>query len=177
LRLGHNWRPIQEGKLPGFAGTYNKAGWGGRAIDGYNGWSARGAYFLQASSNSKFHGAVAIGNYVYHLDSRSNYGETFSWNSQLSLLQRNRWYAIEQYLKLNDPGKANGQLTVWIDGRRIFNKTNFRFRETTQLKIEMLWLNFYHGGTSKPKSTYYLYIDNLVIASKYIGPMRKGTRN
>ncbi len=173
LRLGNGWQPTDGGKLPGFAGTYNKAGWGGRAIDGYNGWSARGAYFLQASPNSKFDGTVPLGNYVYHLDGNSDYGETISWNSALSLLQKNRWYAIEQYLKLNDPGQANGQLAVWLDGRKIFDKTDLRFRKTTQLKIESLWLNFYHGGINKPESTYYVYIDNLVIASEYIGPMRK----
>ncbi|SER27430.1 hypothetical protein SAMN05421690_10164 [Nitrosomonas sp. Nm51] len=172
LRFGNNWRPNETGKMPGFSGTYNKAGWGGRAIDGYNGWSARGAYFLQASPNSKYSGAIPLGNYVYHLDSQSNYGDMISWNNTLSLLQKNRWYAVEQFLKLNDPDMANGELTVWIDGRKVFHKSDFRFRETTELKIESLWLNFFHGGTAKPASTYFVYIDNLVIASQYIGPMR-----
>ncbi|MCP5244352.1 MAG: hypothetical protein H6940_13165, partial [Burkholderiales bacterium] len=172
LRFGNNWQPTDAGKLPGFSGTYDRAGWGGRAIDGYNGWSARGAYFLEASPNSKYSGAIPLGNYVYHLDSQSNYGETIPWNNPLNLLQKNHWYAVEQFLKLNDPGIANGELTVWIDGRKIFQKTDLRFRETTDLKIESLWLNFYHGGTAKPETTYFLYIDNLVIASRYIGPMR-----
>ncbi|WP_090634078.1 polysaccharide lyase [Nitrosomonas marina] len=172
LRFGNNWQPTDGGKLPGFSGTYDRAGWGGRAIDGYNGWSARGAYFLQASLNSKYNGTIPLGNYVYHLDSQSNYGETISWNSTLSLLQKNRWHAVEQFLKLNDPGMANGELTVWIDGRKIYHKSDLRFRETKELNIESLWLNFYHGGTAKPASTFFVYIDNLVIASRYIGPMR-----
>ncbi len=176
IRFSNNWHPTESGKLPGFSGTYNRAGWGGRAVDGYNGWSARGTYHLQASPNSKYNGAIPLGNYVYHMDSNSNYGEMVSWNSELNLLQKNRWYAIEQYLKLNDPGKANGQLTVWIDGKKIFNRDNFRFRETKQLKIESLWLNFYHGGLDKPKSTFYAYIDNLVIASRYIGPIRPSSQ-
>ncbi|PTN11627.1 polysaccharide lyase [Nitrosomonas aestuarii] len=172
LRFGDNWRPTDGGKLPGFAGTYNTAGWGGRAVDGYNGWSARGLFFLEASSNSTFEGAIPLGNYVYHPDSNTNYGENVSWNSAINLLQKNRWYAIEQYLKLNDPDKSNGQLTVWIDGKKVLDKTDFRFRKTDQLKIENLWLNFYHGGIDKPRSTFYLYIDNLVIATRYIGPMK-----
>jgi len=171
VRFSNDWHPIESGKLPGFSGTYNKAGWGGRAVDGYNGWSARGTFHLQASPNSKYNGAIPLGNYVYHMDSNSDYGEMVSWNSELNLLQKNRWYAIEQYLKLNDPGKANGELTVWIDGKKIFNRNDFRFRETSQLKIESLWLNFYHGGLDKPKTTFYVYIDNLVIATRYIGPM------
>src|SRR5690606_19066002 len=46
LRLGENWdSTVDGGKLPGFAGTYNRGGWGGRKSDGRNGWSARGAFF------------------------------------------------------------------------------------------------------------------------------------
>src|SRR5690606_10930645 len=44
LRLGDNWNPLVGGKLPGFAGTYDRAGWGLRMSNGENGWSARGRY-------------------------------------------------------------------------------------------------------------------------------------
>ena len=46
-----------SGKAPGFFGTYGRAGWGGRPSDGYNGWSARGAFYGSNGRN---------GYYVYH---------------------------------------------------------------------------------------------------------------
>ena len=44
LRLADDWDPARGGKLPGIAGTYGRAGWGGRRVDGRNGWSARGLF-------------------------------------------------------------------------------------------------------------------------------------
>ena len=34
-------------------------------------------------------------------------------------------------------------------------------------------MNVYHGGTSPAASDMHLYIDNVVIARRYIGPMRR----
>ena len=44
LRFADDWNPQRGGKLPGLAGTYGRAGWGGRPVDGKNGWSARGLF-------------------------------------------------------------------------------------------------------------------------------------
>lgn len=40
LRLTDDWNPRRGGKLPGISGTYGRAGWGGRPVDGTDGWSA-----------------------------------------------------------------------------------------------------------------------------------------
>ena len=70
---------------------------------------------------------------------------------------------------MNTPGEKDGVLRAWVDGRLAFEKTDVRFRRSDQLKIEQVWMNVYHGG----KSPYdqHLFIDNVVIAKKYIGPM------
>ena len=44
LRLADDWKPERGGKLPGIAGTYGRAGWGGRPVNGTDGWSARGLF-------------------------------------------------------------------------------------------------------------------------------------
>ena len=44
LRLADDWSPKRGGKLPGIGGTYGRAGWGGRKVDGTDGWSARGLF-------------------------------------------------------------------------------------------------------------------------------------
>ena len=47
LRFGDDWKQtVQGGKMPGVAGTYGRAGWGGRKVKGKNGWSARGQFLF-----------------------------------------------------------------------------------------------------------------------------------
>ncbi len=174
LRLADTWNQKQEGgKLPGISGTYGVAGWGGRTSDGYNGWSARGAYSFTVADNNPLAGLHPIGSYCYHADLEDRYGDIWIWNKGYrGFLENNRWYSIEQYVKLNTPGEKNGVLKAWIDGELAFEKTNLRFRHTDTLKIDEIWMNVYHGGTSPSPYDQHLFIDNVVIAKKYIGPIK-----
>lgn len=168
LRLGDDWDPERGGKLPGIGGTYGRAGWGGRPSDGRNGWSARGQF------NGRKEGKTPIGYYCYHADMRGRYGSGWIWEKdKLGYLENNRWYCIEQYAKMNTPGKNDGILRGWVDGRLAFEKKDVRMRDVAELKIETIWINIYHGGTWPSPSEDHLYIDNVVIAKKYIGPMHK----
>lgn len=175
LRLGDSWDQIVSGgKLPGFAGTYNRGGWGGRKADGFNGWSGRGAFLKSLSLPGSNERLTPLGSYVYHAGQSGFYGDRWAWNkSQAALLENNRWYCIEQYVRLNDPGTFNGELTVWLDGRRVFSKQDIQFRKSPELKIEEVWFNFYHGGSAKAAETQHLFIDNVVIAREYIGPVQR----
>jgi len=168
LRLADDWNPeIQGGKLPGISGTYNRAGWGGRRVNGHDGWSARGLFGRQRD------GLTAIGFYCYHVDMAGRYGSNWAWDrDRLGYLGNNRWYSVEQYVRLNDPGQNNGVLRGWIDGKPAFEKTDVRMRDSADLKIEMVWLNVYQGGTQPAPTEDHLYIDNVVIARSYIGPAK-----
>ncbi|MBL8445223.1 MAG: hypothetical protein JNK52_14330 [Zoogloeaceae bacterium] len=172
LRFGEDWDPVATGgKLPGLAGTYERAGWGGRKPDGSNGWSARGAFFQLLTSEPDFNEFRAIGSYVYHVDGASEYGDPVGWNlGPTGMLQKNRWYSIEQHVKLNTPGAADGVLRAWIDGRLAYERTDLRYRSVPDLRIESVWMNVYHGGIAKAPADLTLYIDNLVVAHEYIGP-------
>lgn len=162
------------GKLPGFAGTYNKAGWGGRANNGENGWSARGSFYKTIdAATPNLGGQMPIGSYIYEVDTKNRYGKPIPWGHERSLLKPGKWVAIEQYLKLNEPGQKDGVMTIWIDGVKIYHRNNMHFRNTSSLKIEKVWFNFYFGGTAKPGKNFDMYIDNIVIAKSYIGPIRK----
>ncbi|THF61624.1 polysaccharide lyase [Pseudothauera rhizosphaerae] len=174
LRFGDDWDPhISGGKMPGFAGTYNRGGWGGRHADGTNGWSARGTFFQARDHGSAVSRLRGIGSYVYHADKKSGYGATWGWNlGPTGALEKNRWYSVEQYVRMNTPGRKDGVLRAWIDGRLAFERTDLRFRDVPDLRIETLWLNVYHGGTKPTPQEMSLYIDNLVIAREYIGPPR-----
>jgi len=166
LRFGSDWNPRRGGKLPGISGTYNRGGWGGRPSNGRNGWSARGQFKGQKE------GKTPTGFYCYHADMRGKYGSAWIWQKdQLGYLENNRWYCIEQYVRMNTPGKNDGILRGWVDGRLAFEKTDVRMRDVPDLKIERIWINIYHGGTWAADSDDHLFIDNVVIAKRYIGPM------
>ena len=173
IRLADNWdQTVTGGKLPGFAGTYNRAGWGSRKPNGENGWSARGRFLKTIHSNNKR--INPIGSYVYHVDQYGYYGSAWTWSKgEGGLLENNRWYCIEQFVKLNEPNKKNGELRAWVDGRLVFKQKGLRFRLSNKLKIEEVWFNVYHGGTASSPRDQTVYIDNLVVSKKYIGPVKK----
>ena len=174
LRFSDTWQPfVDGGKLPGFAGTYGRAGWGQRRSDGFNGWSARGSFARKMKGADAARQPEAIGSYVYHADMASDYsGDPWDWGSLRSLLNNNQWYSVEQYVKLNTPGGADGELKAWVDGVLVFEKSDVRFRRDPSLHIEQLWMNVYHGGAQSADRDLTLYIDNVVVARDYIGPRR-----
>jgi hypothetical protein len=166
LYLADNWLATKGGgKFPGLAGTYNRAGWGGRSADGTNGWSARGQFGDTIESDDKFNNSTPLGFYVYYPDNGQNHGSKMFWNFSNNPFKPGQWYRITQYVKLNTPGKQDGILKAWVNQQQIFERTDIRFRDTAELKIERLWLNFYHGGTAKPEQLMELYIDNVVLAT------------
>lgn len=170
LKFDPDWKHATSGgKLPGISGTYGKAGWGGRKVNGSDGWSARGLFETRNGADS-----TAIGFYCYHADMRGKYGENWRFQPRLA---HGRWYCVEQYCKLNTPGNGgrgrnDGILRGWIDGQVAFEKSDIRFRDVDSLKIEEVWVNIYHGGeTPVPNEDIHLYLDDLVIARQPIGPL------
>ena len=171
LRFGEDWKPEGAGKLPGFGGTYGRAGWGGRPVRGRLGWSARGLLMGQKG------GKTPIGYYCYHADMRGKYGGHWVWEKdRLGHLENNRWYCVEQYCRMNTlpegggEGNRDGILRGWIDGKLAFEKTDLRMRHVPELKIEKIWVNAYYGGSWTAKQDMHVFMDNVVIARKYIGP-------
>lgn len=175
LRLADDWnQTLQGGKMPGISGTYGVAGWGGRKVDGTDGWSARGSFSLTIPEGNPLAGLTPIGSYCYHADMTGYYGNVWIWQEGYrGFLENNRWYCVEQYLKMNAPGEKDGIIRAWIDGRPAFEKTDIRFRLVDKLKIEQIWMNVYHGGKKPSPYDQHLYIDNVVIAREYIGPMKR----
>ena len=158
LRLADDWNPRRGGKLPGIAGTYGKAGWGGRKVDGTDGWSARGLF------KGRVDGRTPIGFYCYHADMQGKYGDNWVWNDGgFQGLENNRWYCIEQFVSMNTPGKNNGVLRARVDGKLVFEKADVRMRDVDSLKIETVWVNVYHGGTWTAQTDQHLFIDDVTI--------------
>ena len=156
--------------MPGCAGTYERAGWGGRRSDGHNGWSARGGFGIAVPVGHPLAGNVPVHSYVYHSDMKEATGETWPWSTDRpGVLAQERWYCIEQHVRLNAPGASDGVLQAWIDGHIALDRRDVRFRESMDLHIETVWFNVFHGGTSASPLDQHLYIDSIVIATRPIG--------
>ncbi|MFU8829114.1 MAG: hypothetical protein ACNA8P_06735 [Phycisphaerales bacterium] len=190
IRFDPGWHTSSSGKLPGFSGTYGRAGWGGRPSDGYNGWSVRGMFSPTVAADPD-HGQshTPIGAYIYHVGIQqtrpgSVYGEGLSYHSQSRPdgdppmpLEHGRWYIVEQYVKLNSiskdaandtephdgPGLADGVIRARINGVLAIERTNLVFRHTDALRIQSVWLDFYHGGKNPAPSDMVVFIDDLEI--------------
>lgn len=171
LRFADDWDPtVDGGKLPGLAATYGKAGWGGRRADPSIGWSMRGHFNRALSSSNPLHGRTTIGTYAYHADMDDQFGDAWDWmNDGLGVLERNHWYCLEQYFKVNAVGAKDGVLWAWVDGALALEKTGIYVRDVDSIKIEKVWMNVYHGGTAVAARPLHLYIDNVVVAKKPIG--------
>lgn len=113
-----------------------------------------------------------LGTYAYHSKATATYGENMPWaiGGLAGLVEPDRWYVIEQHVKLNTLGKNDGVLEVWVDGQLALTRTDIRLRDRDGVRIEEVWLNFFHGGTASAPSDMHAYIDGVVIAKRYIGP-------
>lgn len=167
VKFGENWDPGRGGKLPGPGGTYGRAGWGGRKVNGTDGWSARMGF--QRSRVRE--GETQVYYYTYHADMKGRYGDNLHWDiDQRGSLQNERWYCIETYVKMNAPGKNDGILRGWVDGELAMERTDLRFRDVPELKIEGFWMNVYYGGSWPAVRDMDVYFDNMALSSKPIGP-------
>ena len=151
--------PGYHGKAPGFDGTYNIAGWGGKPVDGTNGWSARGGLDFNDDNT------VRMNYYVYHADMTGTYGNSWFFSGAGNRLETGRWYCVEQYCKLNVPGQNNGVLRAWIDGEQVYEKTDLRMRDVDYLKLFSYWIDYYWGGLDVATHDCHVYLDNLVMAT------------
>jgi hypothetical protein len=97
------------------------------------------------------------------------YGDSIYWNNCTNGFNRNQWYAIEYYVKVNTPGSSNGILRGWIDGQLVMETTGLRFDDTGNYQIERVWMHVYHGGAKVAPQDMHLFIDNVIVSQEPIG--------
>jgi hypothetical protein len=163
LRLGEQLEVMQGAKLPGPAGRYGEAGWGGRRSDGTNGWSARMFFYATYDSENP----IQLAYYLYHAEMDSPFGDVREWDpSGPGRVKTGRWYQIDNYLRLNTPGRDDGLLEGWVDGELAFRQDDLRFRDVARLQIQEYWLDCYWGGSWRSPKTNHVYFDHLTLFSE-----------
>ncbi len=92
---------------------------------------------------------------------------------------RGRWYAIETEVKLNTPGHSDGELRLWIDGRQVAEKTRMNLTDTVSSPINRVMFGGWYSNSAagknpcpNPATESIRYVDDPVLSTTYIGPMR-----
>ena len=87
--------------------------------------------------------------------------------SDAGVLVRERWYALEHFIKMNTPGKADGVIRGWVDGVLAYEKTNviFRIPGHNNLHVRTAWLNVYKGGVYGNCMDSEIWLDQMVLTS------------
>jgi len=85
-------------------------------------------------------------------------------------IQKDEWYTIRQYVKLNTPGSNNGILKMWIDGQLLMDLDDIAFRLPGKgnVKINALVGHTYRGGNATDPvwwspTTDYAYFDDFKV--------------
>jgi hypothetical protein len=87
-------------------------------------------------------------------------------------LERDRWYCLEHMIQANDPGRANGELAAWIDGKLYIHYTGFRWRTTPEVRLKRFGIGVYVHNATRDNTVWY---DDVALSTGYIGPL-EGTR-
>jgi len=146
--------------------------------------------FLVSYECTAYSPAPAPGNltaYVYHPEQRSDYGDIFypdgliSPNTSLPgrfgapFVPRpavrptlGRWHCHELMVQANVPGRRDGRIAGWLDGRLVMDFPNLRFRDIAALKLDYLTIGGYLNPN--PQRTNRIWFDDVVAATAYIGP-------
>jgi hypothetical protein len=85
------------------------------------------------------------------------------------------WQCWEFMVQANTPGKADGRQAMWLDGKLIGDFTGIRWRDRADTKVNCFWLQHYGYDESDPTREHHkdqqtVWFDDVVIATRYIGP-------
>ncbi|MBD2020528.1 hypothetical protein H6F43_10040 [Leptolyngbya sp. FACHB-36] len=138
VRFSPDFDFVKGGKLPGlFGGSVNS---GGNIPDGTNGFSTRFMWRRQGEGEI----------YAYLPSSQEN-GTSIgrgAWR-----FKPGTWHRLEQEVTLNQPGKANGQVRVWLDGQEVLVRSGLSFRTSSALKIDGIFFSTFFGGSNASWAT------------------------
>jgi hypothetical protein len=151
-----------HGKLPGLSGGTSNGG--GNLPTGKNGWSGR----------YMFHG-TSIKFYLYYPDLYKVYGDVKPVAGKLYYgngptlnpgftLKTGVWYTVTQRIVMNTPGKADGLVEGFIDGKLCASQKGIRFRDVSTLMIDRIYFaNFFGGSGEPPSKTESISFDDFVV--------------
>lgn len=175
----HNGGTISAGYYPGGAATP------GQRADGRNKFLAN--FETEISSPGRVPPPGLLNVYIYHPEQRSRYGDHFyptgvalpnssqphdfgpHFQPRPDVLpELGRWYCFEYMLQANTPGRRDGRVACWVDGKLVADFPNLRLRDIETLEIDRVGVGLYIA--SNPRRANKKWYDDVVAATSYIGP-------
>ena len=83
--------------------------------------------------------------------------------------ERDRWYCLEHMIKSNDPGKSNGELAAWIDGKLYIHYKGIQWRTSADVRLKRFDIGVYVHQAKKDNTVWY---DDVALSTGYIGPVK-----
>ncbi|MDA1191501.1 MAG: hypothetical protein O3A46_07445 [Candidatus Poribacteria bacterium] len=81
-------------------------------------------------------------------------------------LERGKWVCLEQMIRANTPGQADGEMAAWVDGQLYIHYKGFRWRTTPDLKIKRATIELYVHQSRRENRVWY---DDVALSTGYIG--------
>lgn len=167
-------------------GNLNHTGGSLAAVSTSNRWQAMGTAGIRPQGNDHFNcrfeawcdwrrtkppGYLFL--YTYWMDMTRDSDGNY-WGNMLGpdksdrfVPERGRWYCLEHMLRANTPGKADGELAAWIDGKLYLHFTAIRWRSDAMVKIKRCDLGIYIHQAAKDNTVWF---DDAAVSTGYIGP-------
>lgn len=169
-------------------GNLNHTGGGLAATSGASMWDGMGQAGIRPKGDDRFSvgfepwrdwgrneppGSMIL--YTYWMDMKKDRDGHF-WGNMMAptppgrfIPRRGRWHCFEQMIKANTPGRADGELAAWIDGKLYVHYTGFRWRSSEAVKLKRFNLAVYVHQSTKDNTVWY---DDVVLSTGYVGPIR-----
>jgi hypothetical protein len=167
-------------------GNLNHTGGSMAAVSGSNRWQAMGSAGIRPRGDDHFNcrfeawcdwrrvkppGYLVL--YTYWMDMRKD-PDGHYWGNMLGpaeadrvVPERGRWHCLEHMIRANTPGKADGELAAWIDGRLYLHFTGIRWRSDARVRIKRFDLGAYIHQAAKDNTVWF---DDVAVSTGYIGP-------
>ena len=106
----------------------------------------------------------SIMSYVYHQAQTSQYGEGGQWKS--AIIKPGEWLNITIRVVMNTPGKTDGIMEGWINGKLAFSSQHYMFRSKWETGIHKIEFHSFFGGDGdqySAKQDEFIDYDNLTV--------------
>lgn len=159
VKFDKDFQWVKGGKLHGLAPQDGVTGGKARRPDT---WSAR----------MMFQERGKLGYYIYDQNPKSKWGLEKTGGRAF---RAGKWHKVIYKIKLNDPGKKNGFVSVIVDGKKIISSKSIKYRgiDGDKTLISHFLFNTFHGGhkpewapkkkKGKGYATVFAYYDNIKV--------------